>query len=83
MRVIKNTEIKNIDLQKKHLIEVTNAELATILSAFGSTSDMKIETDLGDLEIYTMDLSAHSTSDELYDDILELLKNENIVQEDW
>lgn len=83
MRVIENTEIKSVDLQKKHLIEVTNAELATILSAFGSNNDMKIETDLGDLDIYTMDLSTYSTSDELYDDILELLKKENIVREDW
>ncbi|EAC2738449.1 hypothetical protein E1Z16_10865 [Listeria monocytogenes] len=83
MRVIENTEIKSVDLQKKHLIEVTNAELATILSAFGSNTDMNIEETLGDLDVYTMDLSTYSTSDELYDDILELLKKENIVQEDW
>ncbi|EAH4072362.1 TPA: hypothetical protein PNM03_002063 [Listeria monocytogenes] len=83
MRVIENTEIKSVYLQKKHLIEVTNAELATILSAFGSNTDMNIEETLGDLDVYTMDLSTYSTSDELYDDILELLKKENIVQEDW
>lgn len=83
MRVIENTEIKSIDLQKKHLIEFTNAELATILSAFGSNNDIKIEDALSDLDIYSVDLSAHDKSEVLYDDLIELLKKENIVREDF
>lgn len=81
MKVIKE-QSDFIDIGKRHTIEFSNAELIIIVAAIGKVSSEDLNRELADSTFFTRDFSKLNES-YIYDDLLELLKKENIVREDF
>ncbi|MBF2350075.1 hypothetical protein IA935_12465 [Listeria marthii] len=71
-----------LDMDKKHVIELTTAELIHIIAAYGASSRASMEECLSDPDVYTRDFHYVKTPN-LYDELLEYGCSENIIREEF
>ncbi|MCD2225505.1 hypothetical protein LAX75_12860 [Listeria cossartiae] len=71
-----------LDMDKKHVIELTTGELIHIIAAYGATRCASIEECLSDTDVYTRDFH-YVKAPNLYAELLEFGCSENIIREEF
>ncbi|HBI6051857.1 TPA: hypothetical protein K8E03_001764 [Listeria monocytogenes] len=69
-------------MDKKHVIELTTAELIHIIAAYGAFSRASMEECLSDTDVYTRDFH-YAKNPNLYAELLEYGFSENIIREEF
>ncbi|EIX7078160.1 hypothetical protein RKK46_002224 [Listeria innocua] len=71
-----------LDMNKKHVIELTTAELIRIIAAYGESNNASMEAHLSDTDVFTRSFHWVKTPN-LYNDLLEYGYLENIIREEF
>ncbi|EAF5856778.1 hypothetical protein AL430_00290 [Listeria monocytogenes] len=71
-----------LDINKKHVIELTTAELIRIIAAYGESNNASMEEHLSDTDVFTRSFHWVKTPN-LYNDLLEYGYLENIIREEF
>ncbi|EAC3248244.1 hypothetical protein ACR88_00940 [Listeria monocytogenes] len=71
-----------LDMNKKHVIELTTAELIRIIAAYGASNDASMAENLSDTDVFTRAFHLVKTPN-LYNELLEYGYSENIIREEF
>ncbi|ENM1174570.1 hypothetical protein AB6R62_000971 [Listeria monocytogenes] len=71
-----------LDMNKKHVIELTTAELLHVIAAYGESSKASRAVELSDLNVFTQDFQG-IIAPNTYDKLLGYGYSANIIREEF